>query len=105
MTIQSDKTGKSSMVFYLSGRLDANNTPLLDKKLKQLEDDITELTLDLYHLTYISSLGLRVLLQTKKMMDGQGHKLIIRNINQNIREIFEISGFIDLIIHDHIEKP
>jgi anti-sigma B factor antagonist len=100
MTIQTEKTSKSSMILYLSDRLDANSAPLLDKKLKQREDDITELTLDFASLTYISSLGLRVLLQAQKAMNEQGHKLIIRNMNQYIREVFEISGFINLMTLD-----
>lgn len=98
MTIQSEKNG-SSLILYVSGRLDTNSAPLLDKKLKQ-RDETNELILDLTELSYISSQGLRVLFQTQKEMNGQGGKLLFRNIKNDIREIFEISGFFNLMDQD-----
>jgi anti-sigma B factor antagonist len=100
MTIQSEKTGESSLTLYVSGRLDTNSAPLLEKKLKTTEAETRELILDFANLTYISSLGLRVLLQTQKAMKEQERKLVIRNMNQYIREIFEISGFYNLVVGD-----
>jgi anti-sigma B factor antagonist len=100
MTIQSEKTGKSSIVLFVSGRLDTNSAPLLERKIKQWGDDITEITLDFSNLTYISSMGLRVLLQAQKSMNEHNRKLTIKNMNQYIREVFEMSGFINLMVQD-----
>ena len=100
MTIKTERTGKSSIVMSLSGRLDAANAPLLEKKLNQQGDDITDITLDFLELTYISSMGLRVLLQAQKAMKEQDRKLFIKNMNEYIREIFEMTGFISLIGHE-----
>ncbi|MDR2471727.1 MAG: STAS domain-containing protein [Treponema sp.] len=100
MTIQSERTGQSSLVMFLSGRLDTATAPQLERKIKQWGGDISELTLDFSGLTYISSMGLRVLLQTQKTMNAEGRKLVIRNMNGSIREVFEMTGFINLMVQE-----
>jgi anti-anti-sigma factor len=84
----------------LSGRLDTATAPQLERKIKQWGDEISELTLDFAGLTYISSMGLRVLLQTQKTMNETGRKLIIKNMSESIREVFEMTGFIKLMVQE-----
>ena len=45
---------------------------------------------------YISSAGLRVLLAAQKAMSKQG-KMTIRHVNETIMEVFEITGFVDIL--------
>lgn len=85
---------------FLAGRLDAAAAPLLERKLKQWGDEITELTLDFSQLTYISSMGLRVLLQAHKEITGKKRKLEIRNLSKPVREVFEMTGFINLMVRE-----
>ena len=99
MTIQSERTG-STVVMTLDGRLDTATAPLLERKIKQWGDEITELILDFEHLVYISSMGLRVLLQTQKAMSAQDRKLIIKNMQDSVREVFEMTGFINLMVQE-----
>lgn len=80
----------------LEGRLDTTTSPLLEKELKESIDGITELVLDFKKLEYISSAGLRVVLSAQKAMNKQG-KMIIRNVCEDIMEIFEITGFADIL--------
>lgn len=47
-------------------------------------------------LEYLSSAGLRVLLAAQKVMKKQG-EMIIRNVNETIAEIFEVTGFSDIL--------
>jgi anti-sigma B factor antagonist len=100
MTIQSERLSKSSMVLFLNGRLDTATAPLLERKIKQLGDDIIELILDFAGINYISSMGLRVLLQTHKTMLAQNRKLIVKNMSESIREVFEMTGFINLMVQE-----
>jgi anti-sigma B factor antagonist len=85
---------------FLSGRLDTTTAPQFERKIKQLEDDMTELILDFSELTYISSMGLRVLLQTHKAMSAKKQKLVIQNLGESIREVFEMTGFISLLLEE-----
>ena len=52
--------------------------------------------LDFAALEYLSSAGLRVLLAAQKVMNKQG-EMIIKNVNDTINEIFEVTGFIDIL--------
>ena len=47
-------------------------------------------------LEYLSSAGLRVLLSAQKVMNRQGH-MVVRNVNEIIMEIFEVTGFVDVL--------
>ena len=80
----------------LEGRLDTNTAPQLEAELKTSLSGITELELDFYGLEYISSAGLRVLLAAQKTMSRQG-KMTIRNVNETIMEVFEITGFVEIL--------
>lgn len=57
---------------------------------------MTELVFDFAELEYISSAGLRVILSAQKVMNRQG-SMIIRNVNENVMEVFEVTGFVDIL--------
>ena len=80
----------------LEGRLDTMTAPELEKVLEENLDGVTELVLDFEKLDYISSAGLRVLLATQKVMNRQG-SMTIRHVSDVIHEIFEVTGFVDIL--------
>ncbi len=80
----------SKLTIQIVGRLDAVSALELDKSLKL--DGITDLTVDLAELEYISSAGLRTLLKIQKKMDKQG-AMRIKNIRENVREVLDMTGF------------
>lgn len=80
----------------LVGRLDTASGPELESNLKDELDDVTELILDFEKLDYVSSAGLRVLLVLQKKMNKQGN-MVIRNASESIIEVFDITGFIDIL--------
>ena len=82
--------------FTLKGRLDTITAPELEKELKGSLDGVSELTFDFEGLDYISSAGLRVLLSTQKIMARQG-EMKISHVNATIMEIFEVTGFTDIL--------
>ncbi len=83
-------------VFVLEGRLDTMTAPELELQLKDALEGTSELSLDFEKLEYISSAGLRVLLSAQKVMNRQG-KMKIANVNTTIMEIFEVTGFADIL--------
>lgn len=83
------------LTISLSGRLDTSTAPNLENDIKDLSG-VTELVFDFADLEYISSAGLRVLLATQKVMNIQG-KMIIRHANSTIQEVFDITGFCDIL--------
>ena len=86
----------AELTIALEGRLDTNTSPQLEKELKDEIDGVTSLTFDFKALEYISSAGLRVLLSAQKIMNKQG-SMKITNVNSEIMEIFEVTGFSDIL--------
>lgn len=95
MTIEKAKNN-DGLLIALEGRLDTTTAPQLEAELKSIDDDITKLTFDFGKLDYISSAGLRVLLAAQKVMNKQG-SMVIRHVNETIMEIFEVTGFLDIL--------
>ena len=99
LTIVKETSG-SSLSMKISGRLDTTTAPQLEAELTTVLDSVKELTFDMSELEYISSAGLRVLLKAQKAMNKQG-SMTIRNAGQEILEIFEVTGFDEIL---NIEK-
>ncbi len=95
MTIQKNQNEKA-LTIALEGRLDTLTAPELEAVLNDALADAEELTFDFEKLDYISSAGLRVLLAAQKTMNRQGTMKVIHT-NEMIREIFEVTGFSDIL--------
>ena len=85
----------SALELSLVGRLDTTTAPQLEAEVREL-DGVTALTLDFEKLEYVSSAGLRVILAAQKTMNRQG-SMVIRKVNPDIQEVFEITGFADIL--------
>lgn len=95
MTIDKNLDG-TKLEIALEGRLDTMTAPQLEEEVKNNIEGIKELVFDLKNLAYVSSAGLRVLLSAQKIMNKQG-SMTIRNANEEVMEIFEVTGFIDIL--------
>ena len=95
MTIEK-KTEGTELELAVGGRLDTTTAPQLEAELKRSIDGVTALRFDFSGLEYLSSAGLRVLLAAQKVMNRQG-TMSIRNVNETIMEVFEITGFSDIL--------
>ncbi len=95
MTIEKIANG-TELTIALAGRLDTTTSPKLEAELKESITGVTALVFDFVSLEYISSAGLRVLLSAQKIMNKQG-SMVIRHINEMIREVFDITGFADIL--------
>lgn len=95
MTIQKTQNDHN-LTIRLEGRLDTITAPELEEELKELLPGVEQLVIDLTATEYISSAGLRVLLYAQKTMNRQG-EMRIRGVNEVIMEIFEVTGFVDIL--------
>lgn len=86
----------TELTVALKGRLDTLTAPQLEEELKADMDSVTALIFELAELEYISSAGLRVLLSAQKTMNTKG-SMVLRNVSEEIREIFEVTGFTDIL--------
>ena len=95
MNISTNKDG-GKLTISLDGRLDTTSAPQLEGVLRETLRGVTELEMDFAKLAYISSAGLRVLLSAMKLMKKQG-SMVVRNVNDTVMEVFEITGFADML--------
>ncbi len=95
MTIEK-KINAESATLIVSGRLDTQTAPELEKELDSVLSGIKELTFDFKELEYVSSAGLRVILKAQKVMNAQG-SMKLTGVNDSIMEVFDITGFLDIL--------
>ena len=95
MTINKKLDG-SKLYAQVNGRIDTVTVTEADMILKADLDKVTDLTLDFKGLDYISSAGLRLLLSLQKQMNKLGSMKIV-NVNETVMEIFEVTGFSDIL--------
>ncbi len=84
------------LTIALEGRLDTTTAPQLEDEVKGALEGVKKLVFDIAKLEYISSAGLRVLLSTQKIMNKQG-EMIVKNTSDEVKEIFEVTGFLDIL--------
>lgn len=96
--IETDLNEEQGKIFMkIEGRLDAKTAPELEREVDKTIEKINSLIMDFTELEYISSAGLRVLLRTHKAMKAKKGSLIIRGANEEVQEVFTITGFSDIL--------
>ncbi len=96
--IPSETTSADVLVLMPEGRLDSNNAAAAEAEVFALLDDgSARVVLDLDRLEYISSAGLRLVLMTAKRLKQVGGKLALCGLKPQVREVFEISGFVSIL--------
>lgn len=100
MTIESSRE-QEKLVLQVKGRLDTTTAPQLEAALGASLADVRELVLDFSALEYISSAGLRVLLATHKAMKKQDGGMVVEGANEEIYEVFTITGFSEILNIKH----
>lgn len=78
-------------VVAIEGRLDTNTAPELETVLNDV--NVSNLVLDCLALEYVSSAGLRVILAAHKRLAASGQSLTLKNIRQEVRAVFDMTGF------------
>ena len=86
------------IIVNLIGSLDTAAAIEAEQTLKQItaEDVAKDIVFECQELEYIASSGLRILLDVLKKTKSKGHKVVLRNLNDDIINVFKITGFINL---------
>ena len=90
---QSEKT-----LVELNGRIDTTNADQFQLDVTPLmEGDKPDIDIDCAGMTYTSSQGLRTFLLLQKSVNARGGKMVLRNMNPMVKEVFDITGFSNII--------
>jgi anti-sigma B factor antagonist len=85
-------------IYKLNGHLDSNTSLGFENKLIQAIDDGSKsMIIDFKNLDYISSAGLRVILKATKALKREDGKIMLCDMQDYVKEVFEISGFDSLL--------
>ena len=95
MTIEKKLNGDVATL-VVTGRLDTQTAPELEKEVDGVVSDVKELVFDMNGLEYVSSAGLRVILKAQKIMNTKG-SMKLTGVNDSIMEVFDITGFLDIL--------
>ena len=91
----SEKDGR--LVAALCGDLDNTASREAEKALAPLfERDDCDILVECGELDYISSSGLRILLNIYKHVRKNGHKAIVSHVNEGVEEVLQLGGFLQL---------
>ena len=103
MSLKIEKKNTETKTLALIGRLDTVTAPELEAEISTILPTAESLVLDMEKLEYISSAGLRVILKTQKALTQKaGLKLI--NVSDDVREVFDITGFSDFLTIELAER-
>lgn len=92
MKVKIEREGEI-MIAHAAGKLDAMGAPaFLEAISAALVDGPHRVVIDLSEIPFVSSAGLRVIIQTAKQVMGKG-KLAVCGLNASVRQVFELAGF------------
>lgn len=78
----------------VGGRIDGSSAAQFEEAIRTaIVDSDRAVIMDFEKLVYISSAGLRAILLTAKSLQSRDAKLVLCSLSEQIREVFEISGF------------
>lgn len=82
----------------LKGRIDTTNADQFQQEVSPLmEGDQLDIDIDCTEMTYTSSQGLRTFLLLQKSVNARGGKMVLHNMNPMVKEVFDITGFSNII--------
>ena len=85
------------LTLKLSGELEMLQSSALEDEVKSIPNGVKKLILDFEDVEYISSAGVRALLQASKFMESRKGKLTLRKLNDNVIEILKMASLLDLL--------
>jgi anti-anti-sigma factor len=90
--IKKNETGEG-VELSLAGRLDTITAPKLHAVLSESLQSFDDVVLDFAQVEYVSSAGLRVLLQGQKTVQGADKSMKLKNVSSEVMEVFDVTGF------------
>ena len=88
---------EKTLTVKLEGRLDTASAPAVEKEIYDAMEGIDELRIDCRALEYISSSGLRILLNLQKMMNAGSSRMTLVNVGEIVMDVLEMTGFTGIL--------
>jgi len=86
-----------TLTLTLEGKISVNTSPQLQEALIPALDEAGSVILDFSNITFVASAGLRVLLIGQETANEKGVSLTLRGVSDEVMEVFEMTGFTDIL--------
>ncbi len=86
-------------IVALSGDLDGNTAPNVQAQLMPMAIPNVKMILDMSHVSYMSSAGLRMLLVMYRAIAGKSGKVVLVGLSEDIRDTMSMTGFLDFFTY------
>lgn len=97
MMVSIDKQDGKTVV-RIDGRIDSSNVERFQQEIAPLmEEEYPNIDVDCSNLSYTSSQGLRAFLMLQKYVNNNQGQMVMRNMNPMVKEVFDITGFSNII--------
>ena len=101
-----EKRRQGGYLVRLEGRLDSATAPACEKKLMPLlQENVRTIVLDAAGLEYISSMGLRIVLEIRKQLAARKGHLVLAHLQPAVAQVFEVADILPRTgIFDSVES-
>ncbi len=96
LSIRSNLSG-NTLNIALEGNIDIKTSSDLEAEINSKIDQVTEINFDFAKLEFLTSAGLRVLLAAQQEMEDKGGTMTLKNVNDEIMDVFNLTGFVDVL--------
>lgn len=104
MDIRLKRIGLDGLYVTAAGRLDLDNAVEYGSKIKDFiedcEDTITDVSLEFSEITFLSSFGLKVILELYKQLHAQNGVIKIKNVSEQLKNSFKMVGFDKFLVFE-----
>jgi anti-anti-sigma factor len=100
----SEETRKDWRVVTVAGRADSETADALEATLRSAVQGHARVVADFTALNYISSAGLRAVLQAARAAQTRGSEFVVCGLSEFVRKVFETSG-LNKVLNIHGELP
>jgi anti-sigma B factor antagonist len=86
-------------VVELAGELTWQSAPDAQRRILEQAHSEARICLDMSRVTYMASAGLRMLLSVYRFVTGQGGRVLLVGLPEEIRDTMALTGFLDFFEH------
>jgi anti-sigma B factor antagonist len=88
-------TAANAKIVTLVGEIDGSTAPQAQEQILALSGRGVKVALDMTGVTYMSSAGLRMLLLAYRTINGQGGKIVLVGLSNDLKDTMSVTGFLE----------
>ena len=92
-----ESMANDTITVSVEGEIDGSNVNEFEAALHSAMEKAPDMIIDLKNLDYVSSAGLRAFLMIRKLTEAAGHTVTIKNVSEDVMDIFSVTGFVKLL--------